>query len=275
MKNNKLGIIAGEGKMPVYIAREAAEKGVEVFVAAIKGNAREADFQGAATVFKEMRIGQMGGAFKFFKEHQVTRIVMAGRVQHSTIFKNLMPDLRGAKFLASLKSMQTSYLLNKIMDEFKKEGLEFVSSALYLEHYMPKKGVLSKKQPSQEETQTVQYGYKIAKGIAALDIGLTCVVSQSAVIAVEGMEGTDNCILRAGELYKNAAEKSSSVAVVKVARPDQDNRFDLPVVGKGTIESVVKAGFKVLAFEAERTLVLDLQEVIALADKHHLCLMAI
>ncbi|MBR2504983.1 MAG: LpxI family protein, partial [Elusimicrobiaceae bacterium] len=141
--------------------------------------------------------------------------------------------------------------------------------------YMPKKGVLSKKQPSQEETQTVQYGYKIAKGIAALDIGLTCVVSQSAVIAVEGMEGTDNCILRAGELYKNAAEKSSSVAVVKVARPDQDHRFDLPVVGKGTIESVVKAGFKVLAFEAERTLVLDLQEVIALADKHHLCLMAI
>ena len=275
MKNNKLGIIAGEGKMPVYIAREAAEKGVEVFVAAIKGNAREADFQGAATVFKEMRIGQMGGAFKFFKGHQVTQIVMAGRVQHSTIFKNLMPDLRGAKFLASLKSMQTSYLLNKIMDEFKKEGLEFVSSALYLEHYMPKKGVLSKKQPSQEETQTVQYGYKIAKGIAALDIGLTCVVSQSAVIAVEGMEGTDNCILRAGELYKNAAEKSSSVAVVKVARPDQDNRFDLPVVGKGTIESVVKAGFKVLAFEAERTLVLDLQEVIALADKHHLCLMAI
>lgn len=275
MKNNKLGIIAGEGKMPVYIAREAAEKGVEVFVAAIKGNAREADFQGAATVFKEMRIGQMGSAFKFFKEHQVTQIVMAGRVQHSTIFKNLMPDLRGAKFLASLKSMQTSYLLNKIMDEFKKEGLEFVSSALYLEHYMPKKGVLSKKQPSQEETQTVQYGYKIAKGIAALDIGLTCVVSQSAVIAVEGMEGTDNCILRAGELYKNAAEKSSSVAVVKVARPDQDNRFDLPVVGKGTIESVVKAGFKVLAFEAERTLVLDLQEVIALADKHHLCLMAI
>ena len=275
MKNNKLGIIAGEGKMPVYIAREAAEKGVEVFVAAIKGNAREADFQGAATVFKEMRIGQMGSAFKFFKEHQVTQIVMAGRVQHSTIFKNLMPDLRGAKFLASRKSMQTSYLLNKIMDEFKKEGLEFVSSALYLEHYMPKKGVLSKKQPSQEETQTVQYGYKIAKGIAALDIGLTCVVSQSAVIAVEGMEGTDNCILRAGELYKNAAEKSSSVAVVKVARPDQDNRFDLPVVGKGTIESVVKAGFKVLAFEAERTLVLDLQEVIALADKHHLCLMAI
>ncbi|MBR3604076.1 MAG: UDP-2,3-diacylglucosamine diphosphatase LpxI [Elusimicrobiaceae bacterium] len=275
MKNNKLGIIAGEGKMPVYIAREATEKGVEVFVLAIKANAREADFQGAATVFKEMRIGQLGAAIKFFQENQVTQIIMAGRVQHSTIFKNLMPDLRGAKFLASLKSMQTSYLLSKIMDEFKKEGLEFINSAQYLQHYMPKKGLLSHRKPSQEELQTVEYGYKIAKGIADLDIGLTCVVSQSAVIAVEGMEGTDNCIRRAGELYKNSAEKSSSVAVVKVARSAQDNRFDLPVVGKGTIESVVQAGFKVLAFEAEKTLVLDLEEVVALANQHHLCLMAI
>ncbi len=275
MKNNKLGIIAGEGKMPIYIAREATAKGVEVFVAAVKANAREEDFQGVAAVCKEMRIGQMGAAFKFFHEHQVTQIVMAGRVQHSSIFKNIVPDLRGAKFLASLKSMQTSYLLNRVMEEFKKEGLEFVSSALYLEHYMPKKGILSQRKPSEEETQTVAYGYKIAKGIADLDIGLTCVVSQSAVIAVEGMEGTDNCILRAGELYKKSKEKESSVAVVKVARPEQDNRFDLPVIGKGTIESVVRAGFKVLAFEAEKTLVLDLEEVIALADKHHLCLMAI
>lgn len=275
MKNNKLGIIAGEGKMPVYIAREATEKGVEVFVVAVKGNVREEDFRGVAALFKEMRIGQLGATIKFFQENGVSQIVMAGRVQHSTIFKNLMPDLRGAKFLASLKSMQTSYLLNKIMDEFKKEGLEFVNSAMYLGHFMPKKGVLSKRKPTEEETKSVQYGYKIAKGIADLDIGLTCVVSQSAVIAVEGMEGTDNCILRAGELYKKSDEKKASVAVVKVARPDQDNRFDLPVIGKGTIESVVTAGFKVLAFEAEKTLVLDLEDVIALADKHHLCLMAI
>lgn len=275
MMNNKLGIIAGEGKMPVYIAREAAEKGVEVFVAAVKANAREEDFRGVAAVCKEMRIGQLGGAIKFFQEHQVTQIIMAGRVQHASIFKNIVPDLRGAKFLASLKSMQTSYLLNRVIEEFKKEGLEFVNSALYLDHYMPKKGLLSQRKPTEEEEKTVAFGYKIAKGVADLDIGLTCVVSQSAVIAVEGMEGTDNCILRAGELYKKSKEKESSVAVVKVARPAQDSRFDLPVIGKGTIESVVKAGFKVLAFEAEKTLVLDLQEVIALADKHHLCLMAI
>lgn len=275
MKTDKLGIIAGEGKMPVYIAREAAEKGIEVFVAAVKGNAQEEDFRGVATVFKEMRIGQMGGAIAFFKQHQVSKIVMAGRVQHYSIFKNLMPDLRGAKFLASLKSMQTSYLLSRVIEEFKKEGLEFVNSALYLEHFMPKKGLLSKRAPTQEESQTVAYGYQIAKGIADLDIGLTCVVSQSAVIAVEAMEGTDLCIRRAAELYKKSNEKNNSVAVVKVARSGQDNRFDLPVIGKGTIQTIAEAGFKVLAFEAEKTLVLDLEEVIALADKHRLCLMAI
>ena len=140
---------------------------------------------------------------------------------------------------------------------------------------MPQKGVLSSRTPTQEEQQAIAFGYKTAKAIAALDIGLTCVVSQNAVIAVEGMEGTDRCILRAGELYKNSAEKKSAVAVVKVARPDQDSRFDLPVIGKGTVESLRKAGIGVLAFEAEKTLVLDLEDVIHLADKYGICLAAV
>ena len=275
MTTEKLGIIAGEGKMPVYIARQAAQKGVEVVVAGLKGNAQEQDFRGVAAVYKEMRLGQMGAGLKFFKQHGVSRVLMAGRVQHTSVFSNLMPDLRGAKFLASLKSMQTKHILSRVIEEFKKEGLEFVSSALYLEHFMPPKGVLSKRQPSAEEEKTVQYGFKIAKAIAALDIGLTCVVGQNAVIAVEGMEGTDACIARAGELYKKSAQKQNCVAVVKVARPNQDDRFDLPVVGKGTMQSLIEAGFKVLAFEAEKTLVLDLEEVVALADKNNICLMAV
>ena len=186
-----------------------------------------------------------------------------------------MPDLRGAKFLASLKNMQTKNILSRVMDEFKKDGIEFEHSALFLEDFMPQKGVLSARKPTAEEQQAAEFGYKTAKAIAALDIGLTCVVSQNAVIAVEGMEGTDRCILRAGELYRESAEKKSSVAVVKVARPNQDNRFDLPVIGKGTLESLHKAGISVLAFEAEKTLVLDLEDVIALADKYKICLMAV
>ena len=270
-----LGIIAGEGKMPVYIAREAAQQGVRVVVAVLKGNAREEDFRGVATVSCTLRLGKLGAGIDFFKKHGVQKILMAGRVQHTSIFTNLMPDLRGAKFLATLQSMKPNYLLTRIIEEFQKEGLEFVNSALYLERFMPTKGVLSKRTPTSEEEQTIAYGYKIAKSVAALDIGLTCVVSQGAVIAVEGMEGTDACIRRAGQLYKQTAEKESVVAVVKVARPDQDNRFDLPVIGKGTLQALHEAGLSLLAFEADKTLVLDLEEVVDLANQYGICLTAI
>ncbi len=275
MTNEKLGIIAGEGKMPVYIARQAAQKGVQVVVAGLKGNAREEDFRAVGAVYKDFRLGQMGAGLKFFKQHGVTRVLMAGRVQHTSIFSNLMPDLRGAKFLASLKSMQTKHILSRVIEEFKKENMDFVSSALYLEHFMPPAGTLTRRLPTPEEQKIIPYGFKIAKAIAQLDIGLTCVVSQNAVIAVEGMEGTDACIRRAGELYQKSAEKANCIAVVKVARPNQDDRFDLPVVGKGTIQAMKDAGFKLLAFEAQKTLVLDLEEVVEMADKNGICLTAV
>lgn len=275
MTTNKIGLIAGEGKMPVYIAQKAKAKGVEVYVAGVKGNARGEDYRDVANAFVSLRLGQMGACIRFFKEHGVTRVLMAGRVQHTSIFANLMPDLRGAKFLASLKNMQTKNILSRVIEEFKKDGIEFTNSALFLEDFMPQPGVLSARNPTEEENRVISFGYKTAKQIAAMDIGLTCVVSQNAVIAVEGMEGTDRCILRAGELYRESAEKKSAVAVVKVARPNQDDRYDLPVIGKGTLESLHKAGIGVLAFEAGKTLVLDLEEVIELADKYNICLAAV
>ena len=271
----KLGLIAGEGKMPVYIARKASERGYDVFITGLKGNAREADYKDCCKAFKPFRLGQVGAGLQFFKEHGVTTVVMAGRVQHTSIFMNLMPDKRGIAFLASLKSMQTKHILSRLIEEFAKEGIEFANSALFLEDFFPKAGVLSKRQPTEEEQKTVSYGMGIAKQIAAMDIGLTCVVSQQAVIAVEGMEGTDRCILRAGELYKKSADKDTSVAVVKAARPNQDFRYDLPVLGKGTLKTMHKAGFNVLAFEAGKTLVMDLDEVVELADKYHICLMGV
>lgn len=271
----KLGLIAGEGKMPIYIARKAFERGYEVYVTGLKGNAREADYKGYCAAFQLFRLGQVGAGLQFFKEHGVTSVVMAGRVQHTSIFMNLMPDKRGLAFLASLKSMQTKHILSRLIEEFAKEGIAFENSALFLDDFFPGKGVLSKRQPTAEEQQTIAYGFQIAKQIAAMDIGLTCVVSQQAVIAVEGMEGTDRCIARAGELYKKAAEKDTSVAVVKVARPNQDMRYDLPVVGRGTLKSVHKAGFSILAFEAGKTLVMDLDEVIELANQLNICLVAV
>lgn len=273
--NPKLGILAGEGNMPVYIAKKARQRGYDVFVLGLKGNARLADYKGLAADTAQIRLGQLGAGIAFFKERGVSEVVMAGRVQHTSIFTNLMPDKRGIAFLASLKSMQTKYLLSRLIDECAKDGVHFVNSALFLEDFFPKKGVLTKRQPTPAEQQTIEYGFSIAKQIAAMDIGLTCVVSQQTVIAVEGMEGTDKCIARAAELYKKSAEKDSPVAVVKAARPNQDMRYDLPVIGKGTLKSLRKAGFSILAFEAEKTLVMDLEEVIALANKLNFCLVAV
>ena len=275
MSNPKIGILAGEGKMPVYIAKKALSRGYDVYVLGLKGNARLADYKGLATATGQIRLGQLGAGIEFFKSRGVSEVVMAGRVQHTSIFTNLMPDKRGFAFLTSLKSMQTKQILSRLIEECAKDGVHFVNSALFLEDFFPKKGVLSKRQPTSEEQKTIDYGFHIAKQIASLDIGLTCVVSQQAVIAVEGMEGTDKCIARAAELYKKNAEKESAVAVVKAARPNQDMRYDLPVIGLRTLKSVHKAGFSILAFEAEKTLVMDLDEVIALADKLNICLVAV
>ena len=273
--NKILGIIAGEGNMPIYIARNACQRGYDVIVLGLKGNAREADYKNYCKAFKLVRLGQLNAGIEFFKEHRVTQVVMAGRVQHTSIFTNFMPDKRALTLLTSLKSMQANHILSCLIEEFAKEGIQFQNSALFLDEFFPGKGVLSTRKPTPEEQQTIDYGFGIAKQIAALDIGLTCVVSQQAVIAVEGMEGTDRCIARAGELYKKAAEKESAVAVVKVARPNQDNRYDLPVIGKTTLKNIHKAGFSILAFEAGQTLVMDLDEVIALANKLNICLVAI
>ena len=277
MQNNtkKLGLIAGEGNMPVYIARKATQRGYEVFVTGLKGNASAGDYKGICAAFRPFRLGQLGAGLQFFKENGVKTVVMAGRVQHTSIFMNLMPDKRGLAFLASLKSMQTKHILSRLIEEFAKEGIAFENSALFLEDFFPGKGVLSKRKPTEDEQKTIDYGLTVAKQIAAMDIGLTCVVSQQAVIAVEGMEGTDRCIARAGELYKKSAEKEVLVAVVKVARPNQDMRYDLPVIGRSTLKNVHKAGFSVLAFEAGKTLVMDLEEVVQLADKLNICLVAV
>ena len=157
----KIGIIAGEGKMPLYIAQKAAQKGYEVVIAGLKGNAREEDFKTIPCTFRLLRLGQLGTGLEFFKSNGVKKILMAGRVQHTSIFANLMPDLRGAKFLASLKNMGTQYLLSRVIDEFKKEGIEFTNSALFLEDFMPGKGVLTKRPPTPQETQAASFGFKI------------------------------------------------------------------------------------------------------------------
>lgn len=275
MNKEKLGIIAGEGKFPINIAKEACQKGVEVYVICAKNNAYEKDFTPYAAAITTLKLGQMSKGINFFKEHGVKKALMAGRVQHISIF-SIMPDLRTAKLLAKIRDMRADTILSTVITEFNKEGIEFISSASYIENSVAKKGVLTKRSPTQEEQESIELGHKIAKTMSGLDVGLTCVVCDRAVLALEAMEGTDNCILRAGEIRSCApVTKGASIVVVKVARPKQDDRYDLPVIGKGTIKSMIKAKAAVLAIEAEKTIILDIEEVCGLADKNNICIIAV
>jgi len=259
----------------LLIAKKAKEKGFGVFVIAIKDNALPEEYEPfAAKVFK-LKLGQLNAAIKFFKENEIKKVVMAGRVQHINIF-SVMPDLKAAKVIAGLKDMRAKSILGAAINEFNKEGIEFASSSLFLEDFIPHRGVLTKRAPTKEEQDCIELGFKVSKTLASLDVGLTSVICDRAVVALEGMEGTDMCIKRAGEICASSAEaKGNSIVVVKVARPKQDDRYDLPVIGKGTIRAMAEAKAKVIAIEADKTLVLDLQEVIELADKNNITVTAI
>lgn len=275
MSKEKLGIIAGEGKFPVLIAKEAKAKDIDVYVVGAKGNTNLDDFKDYAAESILLKLGQLNAGIKFFKEHGVTKAVMAGRVKHVNIF-SVMPDLRAAKVLARVKDMRADSILGAVIKEFKDEGIEFAPSSLFLESCIPQHGLLTKRTPTEEEQQSIELGLKVSTTLAGLDVGLTSVVCDRAVLAVEGMEGTDMCIKRAGEIYTSApVTKNSSIVVVKVARPKQDDRYDLPVIGKGTIKSMIEAKAKVLAVQAGKTLILDIDEVIDLANKNNIAITAI
>lgn len=260
--------------MPLYIAQKAKQRGTAVYTACVKGNANPLEFEPYSEKVVEFKMGQLNKGINFFKENGVSQVLMAGRVKHTAIFTNIMPDLRGAKMLAGLRDMKTETILSAVIKEFGKDGIEFISSASFLEDFMPPAGVLTKRAPTEEEQQSVDFGVKAAKALSGLDIGLTVVVADRAVVALEGMEGTDACILRAGELYKKSNKTKHSLVVVKAARPNQDMRFDLPIIGKGTIDSLITAGVKVLSVESGKTLILDLPEVIEMADKNKIALTA-
>ncbi len=275
MTNKVLGIIAGEGKYPVLSAKGANEEGWQVVVACVKGNAYESDFKPYSKAVTTLKLGQFTKCVEFLKQNGVTHVIMAGRVKHISIF-SLIPDMRMAKVLATLRDKRAESLLGAAISEFKKEGIEVLSSFSFLKNCTVKAGVLTKRIPSEDEKLNIDLGLKVAHTLASLDVGLTVVLSDKAVLAVEGMEGTDECIKRGGEIYKTAKSKEKhSLVIVKVARPKQDDRFDLPVIGKGTIKTMLKAGANVLAVEAGKTVVLDVEEVIEIADKSNISIIAI
>jgi DUF1009 family protein len=278
----KLGLIAGNGRFPFLLLEAARAHGLSVVVAAIKEETDpEIDARAAADPgirVHWMSLGELSHLIETFQAAGVTRAVMAGQVKHTQIFSSIRPDWRLAKLLLNLRTRNTDMLLGAVAKVLADEGIELVSSTQYLEPLLAQPGVLTQRAPSEEELKDIAYGRTVARGLAAYDLGQTVIIAAQACVAVEAMEGTDATILRAGDLFRALGDPASTLSraltVVKAAKPDQDMRFDVPVIGVATIEAMVRAGATCLAIEAGRTLLFDAAAIVAAADTHGIALIA-
>jgi DUF1009 family protein len=249
----KLAIIAGNGRFPFLVLDAARSMGHDVTVVAIKEEAAkdlEAAAKDAGAPMHWVSIGHLGTFLKILKDAQITTAVMAGQVKHVKIF-GFVPDLTAMALIAKLPARNTDRLIGAVADLMKEHGIELMNSAKPLEPMPAGAGQLSERAPTAEERRDLEFGYRMADAIAGLDIGQTIAVKHQAVVAVEAMEGTDETIARAGHLA------GDGVAIIKVAKPNQDMRFDVPIVGLATIQAMRVAGAKVLSIDAGKTLIFD------------------
>lgn len=259
----KLGIIAGNGRFPFLVLDAARAQGHEVTVIAVKEETfpelAEAAARHAAPIHW-ISLGQLGKCISLLKDAGATRAVMAGQVKHTRIFGGIVPDLTFLSVLKSLGSRNTDGLIGAVANVMRDRGIELIDSTALLTPLLAASGVLTARPPDDEERQDFEFGYRIADGIAGMDIGQTIAVKALAVVAVEAMEGTDEVIARAGHLA------GPGTRVVKVAKPNQDMRFDVPVVGVATIEAMQRAGATALSVDAGRTLMIDGTAVLEAAN---------
>ncbi len=260
----RIGIIAGNGKFPFLVLQGARSLGHDVTIVAIKEEAftdLETDAQRVGADLHWVSLGHLGTCIKILRAAGVTQAVMAGQVKHVSIFSGIVPDLTLLSVLTRLKSRNTDALIGAVADVMHHQGIDLVDSTAFLAPLLAKPGVLSTRPPTDEEREDFEFGYRMADAIAALDIGQTIAVKHRAVVAVEAMEGTDEVIGRAGYLA------GPGVRIVKVAKPGQDMRFDVPVIGLATIQAMRVAGASALSIDAGRTLVLDGKDVFASANE--------
>ena len=260
----RIGLIAGNGKFPFLVLQGARDLGHEVTVVAIKEEAfadlEEAARKAGATLHW-VSLGQLGKCIKLLKSAGVSQAVMAGQVRHVKIFSGIVPDFTLLSVLTRLKARNTDALISAVADVMRDEGIELMNSTVFLAPLLARPGVLGERAPDEQERADFEFGYRMADAIAALDIGQTIAVKHKAVVAVEAMEGTDEVIGRAGHLA------GPGVRIVKVAKPGQDMRFDVPVIGLATIQAMRVAGASALSIDAGRTLVLDGEHVFKSADE--------
>jgi DUF1009 family protein len=274
----KLGLIAGNGRFPFLVLDAARAEGYEVIVAAIQEEAfPEIESHGAAVVHW-LSLGELSNLIDTFKREGVKRAIMAGQVKHKQIFSSIRPDWRLAKLLLSLGTRNTDSLLGAVAKVLADEGITLENSTSFLEPLLAKPGVLTKRAPSEQEKKNIAYGRIVARNLAEYDIGQTVVIAETACVAVEAMEGTDATIERAGQimtsLESGPSTLSRALTVVKIAKPNQDMRFDVPVIGVRTIEAMQKASASCLAVDAGKCLLLDGDAIITAADAAKISIVA-
>lgn len=262
-QSRRLALIAGMGELPKLVSHEATNKGYTVIGVALQPPADET-LRNCVHTFHTVRIGQFGRLLSLLKKSAVSDIVLAGKVPKSLLFsdkRSLIPDTRALKLLFSIKDRSDDTIMKAIVQELQKEGFTIHNTTAFTKSHLAPEEVLTRKKPTKREWRDIEFGWKIAKKMGRLDIGQTVVIKDKAVLAIEAIEGTDAAIERGGRL----ADKDA--VVVKVSKPGQDMRFDVPVVGSSTLNTMIKANARVLAIEAGKTIILNLRAFIREADR--------
>lgn len=264
----KIGLIAGEGQLPVMVAKNARKRGFTVVTVALSRVSRDALSPYSDSIC-QLGIGQASKIVQVLKNEGVKDLIIIGRIDKKVIFDKLRLDLRAIKFLKMNINQSDNTIMSNVVKAFQEEGIEVLDQRTFLEDLFPDKGVLTKREPTEEEWRNIGYGFSLAKEIARLDIGETVVVKDEAVVAVEAIEGTDEAIRRGCKLAKKNA------VVIKVSRKKEDSRLDVPAVGTRTIQNMMNAKASVLALEFGKIFIIDIEEVLEIANSANIAIVMI
>lgn len=265
----RYGLIAGNGRFPFLVLQSARRQSVDVIVAAIKEETYP-EIESCGYPVHWLGLGELGRLIKLFQKSGVRKAIMAGQVKHAQIFGSAFPDLTMIRMLAGLRQKNTDSLIGGVAKVLEEAGISLVDSSSFLKPHLAPEGIMTRRGLSPTEQSDVDYGRPIAQKIAAMDIGQTIVVRDRAVVAVEAMEGTDAVIRRAGELGNRAG-----LTVIKVSKPKQDMRFDIPVIGMTTLNNMIACGATALVIDAQRTLIFDREELVEAADRSGIAVVAL
>ena len=264
----KIGLIAGNRKFPFLFSQAAKKRNCYIVAIAINGDTSR-NLKNFVDKIYWLNLGDFSKMFEIFKQEGITKVIMAGQISPRRLFsKEISGNEELKAMLSSIKNKKADTIFTMIAEKLQAAGLELLDSTTFIEDKLPKKGVLTKHEPDFGQWEDIYFGLGLAKAVALLDIGQTIAVKSQAVVAVEALEGTDNLIARAGKM-------TAGVTIIKVSKPKQDMRFDIPVVGLNTIKNLIKAGAKCLAIEADKTLFIDKEQGVELADKKGVCIVAV